>query len=247
MHNQETDDRRFELKYRIHYAEYLKVKNSIYAYMKKDSHTLPQGETGYFVRSLYFDSDDYRAYHEKMSGNSERLKLRIRTYDQNELSNPSVRIEIKMRKGNLVQKKSAFVSLDDCTEFLTKKAWKNTDTTVLAEFEKNVRSGLLHPKILIDYFREGYESRVANGLRITFDHQVRSASSKVLYPEKVFYRIHNPHFVIMEVKFKDTLPSWIKNLVHGQGLKVIANSKFTQGIQLSRRDLHHPGGIIIVR
>ena len=51
----------------------------------------------------------------------------------------------------------------------------------------------------------------------------------------------------MEIKYKDDLPSWVKNLVQAYGLKIIANSKFTQGIQAARHDLSHPDGIVIIR
>jgi hypothetical protein len=43
------------------------------------------------------------------------------------------------------------------------------------------------------------------------------------------------------------LPTWLEKLVRGHGLKVIANSKYTQSIQIARHDLHHPHNVILVR
>ncbi len=247
LYDRDTEDRRFELKYRLSYVEYLMVRHAILIYMKKDKYTQGKGDKGYYVRSLYFDSDDYRAYHEKMSGDSQRLKLRIRTYNSSEELSPKVRAEIKMRKGNLVLKRSSFVSIEGLKNFLRSRSFNDDQDQVLIEFEKNARAKILLPKVLIEYYREGYESRLESGLRITFDHRVKSAHSKELFPRNPFFREHNRGFVIMEAKFNDSLPRWMRDLVHSHGLKIIANSKFAQGIQLSRKDLCHPGGAIIVR
>jgi hypothetical protein len=35
--------------------------------------------------------------------------------------------------------------------------------------------------------------------------------------------------------------------IHYYGLRWVANSKFTQGLQAARKDLYHPGDIVIIR
>ena len=238
---------RFELKYRIHYQDYLKIRNAIQIYMKKDRFTTRAKGKGYLVRSLYFDTDDYAAYHEKMDGNNERVKLRIRSYSEQPGKDSPIRVELKIRKRNLVIKKSAFVTYDEYCDFMQSGHWRNTENPTLVEFERQLHSNLHKPKVLIEYRREGYETRLKNGLRITFDHKVKSAHSNDLFPKHSFFREHNPHLIIMEIKFKEDLPHWVKTIVHQYGLKIIANSKFTQGIQAARHDLYHPGGAVIIR
>lgn len=73
---------RFELKYRIHYQDYLKIRNALQIYMNRDKYTRAARGRGYLLRSLYYDTDDYASYHEKMDGNNQRIKLRIRSYSE---------------------------------------------------------------------------------------------------------------------------------------------------------------------
>lgn len=240
-------DSRFELKYRIHYTDFLRIRNALTIYMKKDRYTRAAGGKGYLVRSLYFDSDDFTSYHEKMNGNGERLKLRIRSYSTGMGKGMPVKAELKIRQGNLVIKKTTCVTDLEYMEFMRSGHWSNHDDPVLVEFESNFFGKSLKPKVLIEYLREGYESRIDNGLRITFDHKVRSAHADSLFPGHLFFREHNPGEVILEIKFKDEVPEWVKTLVFENGLKIIANSKFTQGIQASRNELHHPGGVVVIR
>lgn len=240
-------DSRFELKYRIHYMDFLKIRNALAVYMRKDSYTRAAGGKGYLVRSLYFDSDDFSSYHEKMNGNGERLKLRIRSYSPDMGKGMPIKPELKIRQGNLVIKKTTCVSDQDYQDFMASGHWNNHDDPVLVEFESYFFGKSLKPKILIEYLREGYESKMDNGLRITFDHKVRSAHTDSLFPGHLFFREHNPNYVILEIKFKDDVPEWVKGLVFESGLKIIANSKFAQGIQAARNELHHPGGVVVIR
>lgn len=243
----ERSNSRFELKYRLDYFTYLKIKNAVQAHMKKDLYTMAAPGKGYLVRSLYYDTNEYQAYHEKMSGDNERVKFRIRTYHQTLSKNTPIRVELKERRSNMVIKQSSFVEPLAYQHFIKYHHWPNHESATLVEFEKYLHQKSLLPMIITEYYREGYETRIKNDLRITFDHDVRSAHATDLFPENVFFRQHHHHHLVLEIKFCSEPQTWVKNLVHAYGLKIIANSKFTQGIQLSRPDLHHPDGVVVVR
>lgn len=182
-----------------------------------------------------------------MNGDNERTKFRIRTYSETEAADSSIRVELKMRKRDLVIKKNTFISIKDYRHFMQSRHWPADIDPVLIEFERHLHMKQLQPQVVIDYLREGYEMRYPHNLRITFDHKVRSAHSKDLFSSCIFYREHHPFHVIMEIKFTDNLPVWVKNLVHQNGLKLVANSKFTQAIQAARHDLHHPNQVVVIR
>ena len=59
--------------------------------MKKDQHDI---DKGYFIRSLYFDTINNKAFYEKMEGIEERKKYRLRIYDTKD---KNVKFEIKKR------------------------------------------------------------------------------------------------------------------------------------------------------
>lgn len=240
-------DSRYELKYRLTYFQYLKIRNAIRSYMIMDPFTQAQATNRYLVRSLYFDTDDYHSFDQKMNGDCDRVKLRLRTYPYGEEYMQCVRVELKLRQSNRAVKKSVFVPLDEYLHFMTTRHWQSFDHPVTNGFERTVLKQQMRPKVLIEYDREGYQTRLKSSLRITFDHHLRSAHASDLFPEHCFYRYLYPRNVVLEIKFKDELPKWLEALVRNQGLKVIANSKYTQCIQIARHDLHHPEGIILVR
>lgn len=240
-------DSRYELKYRLTYFQYLKMRNAIHPYMVMDPFTQAQESKSYLVRSLYFDTDDFHSYDEKMNGDCDRVKLRLRTYPYGEEYLKYVRVELKLREGNRAVKKSVFVPLDEYRHFMTTRHWQSFDHPITNGFERTVLKQAMRPKVLIEYDREGYQTRLKSGLRITFDHRLRSAHARDLFPEHCFYRQLYPRGVVLEIKFKDQLPLWLESLVRQQGLKVIANSKYTQCLQVARHDLHHPEGVILVR
>jgi len=245
-----TDDNRtgrIELKYRINYFHYLKVRNAITPYMKKDRYTLLAAGKGYLVRSLYFDTYSYRAYHEKMSGDSDRIKFRLRCYSDVLNEQSIIKAELKVRKANIVEKHSTLITADQYLHFIKRRDWPEHNNPILNEFERCLHLKDLNPKVLIEYEREGYESRCKDSVRITFDHRVRSAQAAALFPGHVFFKVHHIKEVVLEIKFQDKLPHWLIQLVQSHGLKIIANSKFTQGIQVGRNDLIHPDGVVVVR
>lgn len=241
------EDSRFELKYRLTYFQYLKVRNSIQSYMLMDAYTRRAPANHYLVRSLYFDTADYRAYEQKMSGDCDRVKFRLRTYNIESAETNPIRVELKLRQGNLMIKKNVFVPAEEYRYFMARRHWKNIQDPVTMEFERQSLTQGLIPVVLVEYDREGYQTKFKSDLRITFDHHVRSAHARTLFPAHVFFQMLMPRSVVLEIKFKDSLPLWLSRLVREQGLKVIANSKYTQGLQIARHDLYHPEQVILVR
>lgn len=203
---------------------------------------------GYTVRTLYFDTYDYRAYQEKVNGDHDRIKFRLRTYSREISRNADIRAEMKVRKGNAMEKHGVLVSPESYSFFMKKKRWPDNNEPVLQEFERYTHLWGLKPQVLIEYLREGFQDRERSGIRITFDRKVRGTPSDCLFPPiPVYFRDFQPHTFIMEIKCKDNHPVWLRNLVRNHGLKWVANSKFTHGIQSARPDLIYPSGIVVVR
>jgi len=240
---------RFEFKYRISYHEYYALRNALAPHMRRDFFTEQASTRGYFVRSLYYETADNQIYAQKMSGDYSRVKYRLRSYhDQPDPALP-IRAELKVRRGESLSKYQQFITLDDYTSFLCSKNWGTAPADpVLTEYARGVRLLGLQPSVLIDYHREGYEARDAGGVRLTFDHGVRSAHASSLFPEReAFFRIHHPNEVVLEIKFRNAPPRWLMPLVKRHGLRLVANSKFTQGIEAGRRDRYYPNGVLVVR
>jgi hypothetical protein len=238
---------RFEFKYRISFHEYLNVRNSLLPYMRMDHFTNRTEHHRYFVRSLYFETPSFQVYKEKLSGDMNRVKLRLRTYEEHLAEASAVRVELKVRRGETLAKYHTFISIEAYEQFMTSGHWGITDDQVLIEFDRYRYIKAFRPAVLVDYLREGYESRGDEGVRITFDHLVRSAHEKTLFPDRPFFRVHHPNEVVLEIKCRDYSVPWLKRIIHNNGLKLVANSKFTQAIEASRHDQYYPDGVVIVR
>lgn len=239
---------RFELKYRINYQDFLKIRNAITPYMRRDAYSMGDSDGRYLVQSLYFDTYQFKSYHEKMNGDHERVKLRFRTYSTELTESTFIRVEMKVRKGNAMEKYGVQVSPQDYNYFMQNKHWPEKSDLILQEFERCLHLWDLRPKVLIRYFREGYEDRERNGIRITFDHKVSGAHSDSLFPcPPVFFRSLQPNIVILEIKLREKQPQWVRDLIRNYGLRWVANSKFSQGIQAARNELFHPNNVAIIR
>ena len=70
---------RHELKYKIHFSEYLAIRQRLRSVMRPDPHAGADGT--YQIRSIYFDNVYDKALREKVDGIQKREKFRIRYYN----------------------------------------------------------------------------------------------------------------------------------------------------------------------
>lgn len=231
---------RFEYKYRLPLYQYFQVRNSILPYMQLDQYTNNKVEKKYLVRSLYYESLFFNHLEEKIDGNCDRIKLRIRTYSKQINSSIALRAELKVRKGAITEKYGSFIKYDEYLEFLRTNHWVNTLDPTLQEFERYVHLQTLSPQLLVEYLREGFISRSREDIRITFDHEVKSAFSRSLFPSSPKFRNHHHNLVILEIKCTKQQPDWLRKIVQNNGLRIMANSKFVQGMVITNPALVVP-------
>ena len=232
-----NSESRYETKYRINYSTYFAIKNAIPSYLRPDLHTKCSAQKRYLVRSLYFDTRDYRFYSEKIHGVSNRIKFRIRTYGSHPADLPDIRVEMKVRIGKLMEKHGAFVTYPEYLRFMKFGIWDSCQDPVLSEFTRYVHKWNLEPKTLVQYYREGYESRSTEKIRLTFDHKISSSSSHVLFPEVIHWRQHRESQVDLEIKHQNEFPYWMSKIIQYYSLKIIPNSKYSNSIEVATKDL----------
>ena len=86
------------------------------------------------------------------------------------------------------------------------------------------------PKIIIDYERIAYVEEITN-VRITFDMKI-SASYELeefLNNNYTKFYIQDSNYNVLEVKFDDILPSYIRNIVESYNFNRCAFSKYYYG------------------
>lgn len=221
---------RFEYKYPLSSHVYRRLAAALRPHARHDAYSRRNPGNRYFVRSLYFDTSDFRAYAEKVTGERNRIKLRIRTYARKAEEADFVSVEIKTREGELVRKFSTHVPFDEYLHFEEHRSWTRNDQ-VLIEFERMVRLSDLRPILIVDYWREAFVARDRADVRITIDHDVSAAGNAELFPENPIFRSRDPQVAVLEIKTADACPAWLEVLVRAFDLQSVPNSKYARGIE----------------
>lgn len=216
---------RHELKYQIHYADYLAVRQRLRQVMKPDGHA---GEDGrYVIRSIYFDNADDKALREKVNGVQKREKFRIRYYNDDF---SYIRLEKKIKSSSLCIKVDAGLTEWEYSAVLSGKTdWMTEHSSGLVqELFCKMRSQQLRPRVMVSYVREPYVYPAGN-VRVTFDSQIRSTLFHRSFLENQISDIcvaDEPGDIILEVKFDAFLPDIIQTLLQTEGIRQQAYSKY---------------------
>lgn len=218
---------RHELKYYISYPEYYKLISRLNVAME---HDLGSGvsEKGYFIRSLYFDDMYQSSYMQKEAGDYERSKYRIRIYNLSQNTN-DIKLEKKTKVDQYISKRSANISKEQFYNILSGDGsfLLNMDRPVARDFYIAMRTRLLQPAVIVDYYRDAYICREGN-VRITFDKELRAAvdTFDIFDPDAITVDAMERDRLVMEVKYDDFLPRKIRTLIQPAASEHMAISKY---------------------
>ena len=201
----------------------------------------------YRVTSVYYDSQNLDFYWEKIDGESIRRKLRLRFYGDpkspDQLDEHIFFLELKHRIKNSVGKErvqltteGALVILKDANEldhlrnYVVEQDQSQHETiSVMESLQATLQFQAANT---ITYKREAWMGEVDPRLRLTFD-QVPCVLSPDSYG-KVSHIPGSPLIpageVIMEIKFNQSVPRWLRDIVAEQGLIPQRFSKYATGI-----------------
>ncbi len=214
---------RHEYKYFISYSDYLAIKSRLEVIAEHDRNTDESGR--YFIRSLYFDNIYDTALREKIDGVNDREKFRIRCYNRDD---SFVRLEKKSKLNGLCNKISAPCTRDEVNKILNGDIeWmKDSGRALVTELYSKMKSGLLRPKVIVDYMREPYIYRPGN-VRITFDYDIKTG----LYNTDLFdfdapTISAQAESMLMEVKYDEFLPMIIRDIIQTNNRRAQAFSKY---------------------
>ena len=193
-----------------------------------DSHAGPDGS--YKVRSLYFD--DYRdscaAGNE--SGDGIRYKYRVRYYGNSE---NYLQFERKTKKYGRGEKKSCPLTRSEYTALLSgdsSSVFWETSEPLLREFGSMMMTRVFSPKAIIDYDRTAFVEPIAH-IRITLDRNISAAydCSSFLDGSYIRFPIQAVHQNILEVKFDEFLPGWLRRMFESLNIRQTTFSKYYLG------------------
>ena len=217
---------RREVKFLLSQTEFYTLKGRLDALLHTDLHN---GNLGYCVRSLYFDTLYNKDYFEKEDGVELRRKIRLRCYNPND---DFAMLEIKQKQGAQQLKRSMRVSKEVATKLskgnyepLLKIDGKNE--SFANECYAIMNSQCYLPRVIVEYQRIAYVAK-ENKIRITLDHNVRGNENdlNLFSPNLILNPVIDLSAVILEVKYNNFLLDYIRKLINPTNKSELSVSKY---------------------
>jgi len=234
---------RFELKYIVDERCAAGIRDFVQSYLEPDEFADPNQGNSYRISSLYVDNSELFLYRQTVVGKKNRFKLRIRFYDDNP-SGPAF-LEIKRRVTDVILKQREKVTREGVLQLLGGKSpdrsWvmaKNGDAMAgkallnFCELSDSLGAG---GAIYVSYQREAYVSPNSNSIRVTFDRQLlgslyEQGTPLSLPTQGARPRTGNGDKVILELKFTDRFPGWMRELSQAFNLNRTSVPKYVHCI-----------------
>ena len=196
--------------------------------MELDPHTPEKGR--YVIHSLYFDDYKDSSVYTTDAGISKRFKWRIRYYDE-DLS--YIVLERKEKLEGRCHKKSCKLTIDEYNSIVSGNITDilyDTNKKLIKELARDMMLYDFRPKVIIDYERIAYVEEITN-VRITFDMKISASYDLEHFLDRDYIKYYiNPSGVnVLEVKFDEILPSYIRKIVESYGFKQTSFSKYYYG------------------
>ncbi|MBR1376727.1 MAG: polyphosphate polymerase domain-containing protein [Bacilli bacterium] len=219
---------RNEWKYECNDMQLALLNSKLKVVLENDIHS--NSKDMYVVHSLYFD--DYKDICAKTteSGDSHRFKWRIRYYNDDI---ETLRLEYKEKQSGRGAKKICPLTKDEYDDIISGNVetliWK-TKNNLLKRFCSDIMTRYFTPKVIIDYERIAYVETITN-IRVTFDKNISSSYEidKFLTRDYTNYPLQESGMHIVEVKFDDILPGYLKNILNVECGNRISFSKYYNG------------------
>ncbi len=231
--------KRYELKFLLTQAEYAMLREAILPHMGFDTYGNPTGK--YNIVTLYYESDDKKIYYETMNKLPFRQKLRLRVYDNADLSSNAF-VEVKQKFKNVVNKRRSVVPLGEAYQILAEPYNEELIQQVHASNPQILREALhfkdlydLKPATVVSYDRQAFIGTAENekDLRVTFDYNLMCRADDLALehgPEGLHFV--DQDVVILEVKVSNSVPFWLTRILSDFNFSRQGFSKFCTSIDL---------------
>lgn len=214
---------RKEIKYRISLSEAYSLQQKLEKIMDADPHN---GAEGYKIRSLYFDSLNDAALKEVLDGVEEKRKLRLRIYNA-EIE--KVKLEYKCKSDTNGIKKVIKLNAEQAAKMMGGDYGflEEMDSDLARKIYLRLLSGFYLPRSIVEYRRHAYFYEVGD-TRVTLDTEIKGTTmvDSFLEEEIFTFPLLPLDVVVLELKYNDFLPCFIKNLTKEIDRLPRANSKY---------------------
>lgn len=220
-----TDKRyRHEYKYRLDACQAAILKLRAAGLLQPDGHVEEDG--AYLIQSLYFDDSRDSCLCDNEEGYDKRYKFRIRYYNRD---TDYIRLEKKSKVNGLILKESCVISEEQCRIMMSGEipCVEPDMPDVMKALFTQMRIENMKPKIVVLYERIPFVCALGN-VRVTFDGNLRSSCEieRFLEGVQVCRPVLRTGESLMEVKWDELLPSYIRDRLELDGLQWSTFSKY---------------------
>jgi len=227
---------RYELKYIIDEVTARGVRDFARSFLQRDEHAIPSLGYAYPIYSIYLDSPGFTLYNSTVQGQKNRYKLRVRYYNDNPKS--PVFFELKRRVHDVILKDRACVKRDSVMPLLRGRCPDRSDLvkpddmdsySALRHFMDLGRGINATGRTIVYYEREAWVTPSDDNVRLTFDRHLAGTrfDGRFVPPKEGWYSPRVPG-VILELKFDNRFPIWMRELVQNFDLNRTSCAKYVQ-------------------
>lgn len=216
---------RAEEKYILPPAQQAVFLHRLKVLMRPDAHA---AHGMYAIHSLYFDNYDNSCYTQVLDGLNHRAKYRLRYYGQD---TAHIFLEKKEKQAGRVRKTSCALSYRQALALCmdVPPFFQPAAPALWNEMAQRRKEGF-RPVLCVDYVRCPLVYP-AGHVRITFDSNITATTSveQFFVPGHAGIPVQHDGQSLMEVKYTEFLPSFLRCSLQGAELHITAFSKYTLG------------------
>lgn len=215
---------RVERKYLVSQLQMTFLQKQLEQVMAYDKNH-PDGDA-YMIRSLYFDDLYDSCLQENENSTDYREKFRIRTYNRDFAE---IHLETKEKIRGYTRKKKENLSYEDCLCYINREqiSLKPEDGYLKKKLYALTQTSHYQPVQIVEYERIAMvEPR--GDVRVTFDRNICGTKQTDTYFDEILPAVPvlpvGQH--ILEVKYDEFLPDYIKEILNSISLRRISFSKY---------------------
>lgn len=210
--------KRFEKKYLLTESCYSTLIKELAPYVKEDSYFRSQ------ICNVYYDTENWQLIRKSIEKPYYKAKLRVRSYGVPK-NGDKIFAELKKKCGGIVYKRRAAVSAKSIADGTFDKELADG-----GQIEKEIlwfkNFYKAFPRVFIAYDRLSYIGRFDNGLRITFDSNIRYRLDRLDLTCGDDGTLLDTGGVLMEIKTLGGCPLWLCEILSKNKILPTSFSKY---------------------
>ena len=184
----------------------------------------------YVVRSIYFDTLNYRHYNEKIVGAPYRKKVRVRGYGDKK--SKTVFLEIKNKQIDKIFKERTPISSSFLFDMNFNNLNSKKDEKIYKECVFDKKTYHLRPSVLVYYKRIAFINEKI-GFKVNMDFDIRAQKSTDLWARAKNMNSVLKNKFILEIKYTNYVPNYFLDFVQKHNLQRMPFSKYSVSVENS--------------